>query len=386
MSDNGYSATYSPEDNKLRLYVGRVPRDEYEKLRAEGWTSTPKQNCNFVATWTPTRRDTALEYAGIIEDEDMGPDERAADRAERFGGYRDKRTDEATGHADRYDAGPSAHGYQSASRAERSAARHDRIAGRAVDSWSKAEYWVQRTAGVISHALYVSSPSVRMGRIKTLEAELRKARASITQSQKRYDTWQKIANEPDAAKQAKFAIYFANNDHDVGAYPHPVALLLFTLIISLAARLIETLELRPGSRILEPSAGLGRLLDALQPFDPSEVVAVDVAAECTGELFRQDRQGVTIKQRDFLTVTPGEFGTFDAVVMNPPFHMRSDIRHIQHALTFLKPGGRLAAICLNGAHRREALKPLASTWIELPADTFKESGTHVQTALIVIDV
>ena len=35
-------ATYSPEDDKLRLYVGRVPRDEYLALRAEGWTSTPK--------------------------------------------------------------------------------------------------------------------------------------------------------------------------------------------------------------------------------------------------------------------------------------------------------------------------------------------------------
>ena len=60
-------ATYSPEDNKLRLYVGRVPRDEYEALRAQGWTSTPKQDCDFVAVWTPDRRDTALDYAGIIE-------------------------------------------------------------------------------------------------------------------------------------------------------------------------------------------------------------------------------------------------------------------------------------------------------------------------------
>ena len=29
-------ATYCPEDNKLRLYVGRVPRDEYLKVRADG--------------------------------------------------------------------------------------------------------------------------------------------------------------------------------------------------------------------------------------------------------------------------------------------------------------------------------------------------------------
>lgn len=179
-------ATYSPEDNKLRLYVGRVPRDEYERLRAEGWTSTPKQSCDFVATWTPTRRDTALEYAGIIEDEDMGPEERAADRAERFGGYRDKRLSEATGHADKYEAGPSAFGYQNAARAERKAARFDRIAGRACDAWSKAEYWQQRTAGVISHALYKSNPGVRMGRIKTLEAEQRKTLANIQEYKNRY--------------------------------------------------------------------------------------------------------------------------------------------------------------------------------------------------------
>lgn len=167
-------ATYSPEDNKLRLYVGRVPRDEYEALRAEGWTSTPKQGCDFVATWTPERRDRALSYSEVIEDEDQSPEDRAADRAERFSGYRDKREGEATGHADRYDAGPSAHGFQNASKAGRSAARHDRIADRATDAWSKAEYWQQRTAGVIAHALYASRPDVRMGRILELEADFRR--------------------------------------------------------------------------------------------------------------------------------------------------------------------------------------------------------------------
>jgi len=172
------SATYCPEDNKLRLYVGRVPRPEYDALRAEGWTATPKQNCQFMAHWTPERRDTALSYGdGIIEDEDQSPAERAADRAERFAGYREKRTDEATGRADAYDAGPQAHGFQSQARAERAAASHDRIADRAGDAWSKAEYWQRRTAGVISHALHVCSPSVRMGRIKELEADLRRFQA-----------------------------------------------------------------------------------------------------------------------------------------------------------------------------------------------------------------
>lgn len=183
------SATYSPEDNKLRLYIGRVPREEYLKLRSEGWVTLHKQReaggGDFAAAWTPARRDTALRYAGIIDDEDMGPAERAADRAERFSGYRDKRTNEAAGHADQFDQGPQAHGFQSQARAERAAARHDRVADRAGDAWSKAEYWTRRTAGVIQHALYKSSPSVRMGRIKILESDLRR----FEQSPSHYPNW-----------------------------------------------------------------------------------------------------------------------------------------------------------------------------------------------------
>lgn len=213
-------ATYCPEDNKLRLYVGRVPRDEYERLRAEGWTSTPKQDCDFVAVWTPQRRDTALEYSDLIEDEDMGPEDRAADRAERFGEYRDKRSDEATGHADHYDSGPRAHGFQNERRAERAAARHDRIADRACDAWGKAEYWQRRTAGVISHALHVCSPSVRMGRIKTLEAEQRKQQASIAEYQRNFFRWKQVAALDDPERQQKLAVHLANHTCH-GSYFHP---------------------------------------------------------------------------------------------------------------------------------------------------------------------
>lgn len=215
-------SSYAPEDNKLRLYVGRVPRAEYEALRAEGWVSTPKQSCDFVAIWTPTRRDTALRYGGgIIEDEDMGPAERAADRAERFGGYRDKRTDEATGRADSYDAGPAAHGFQSAARAERSAARHDRIADRAGDAWSKAEYWTRRTAGVISHALHLAAPGVRMGRIKTLEAEQRKFLAEHAKQVETHAKFVEVAAMTDAAQQNALAEYLVGAASHAYDYKHP---------------------------------------------------------------------------------------------------------------------------------------------------------------------
>jgi primosomal replication protein N len=202
---DAHSATYCPEDDKLRLYVGRVPRDEYEALRAEGWTSTPKQDCDFVAVWTTAREDTALSYAGIILDEDQGPADRAADRAERFTGYLEKRLGEATGHADRYDAGPSAHGFQSQARADRSAARHDRHASRAVNAWGKAEYWTSRTAGVISNALYKSAPAVRMGRIKTIEAELRKAEKNREEYSAHFRMIRTIAADPDKAAASYLA-------------------------------------------------------------------------------------------------------------------------------------------------------------------------------------
>lgn len=175
------------------------------------------------------------------------------------------------------------------------------------------------------------------------------------------------------------------NRHEDGTAPRAVsAFNLFQTPPELAARMVGLLDLNRGCRVLEPSAGLGRILDALAPFAPSEVVAVESAPACAGELFRQERGGVTIKQRDFLACTPAEFSLFDAVAMNPPFHMRADIRHIQHALTFLKPGGILAALCLDTHHRETALRPLSATWQPLDESTFAKEGTRVRTVLLTI--
>ena len=51
------TATYSVEDNKLRIYVpDRLDDELYQALKAVGFKWAPKQEL-FVAYWNPKRED-----------------------------------------------------------------------------------------------------------------------------------------------------------------------------------------------------------------------------------------------------------------------------------------------------------------------------------------
>lgn len=198
-----------------------------------------------------------------------------------------------------------------------------------------------------------------------------------------------IRMENDAAKYAmeemKPRFDRMAGRHENGTAPRAVvAYQLFQTPAAVASQLVALLNLNRNMRVLEPSAGLGRILDAIKPH-AWDVTAVEMAPQCAEELYRQERAEVKILQRDFLTLSPDETGLFDAVIMNPPFHMRSDIRHIEHARKFLKPGGKLAALCLNTHHRETAFQSIASSWIELPEASFKESGTRVSVIMMLIE-
>jgi hypothetical protein len=192
----GNTATYCPEDNKIRIYCGRLHRDSYLYLcKTLKFTSTPKQDCAFVAVWSCDAEDAARELIpewDDIGDEDYSPLDRAADRAERFSGYRNKRAAEAHGTADRYADGPAAFGFQSQARADRAANRHNRLRSRACDQWSKAEYWQSRTSGVIAHAQHVSDAGTRRNRILRLETEQRKHLKGMEERAEQYAAWRKV--------------------------------------------------------------------------------------------------------------------------------------------------------------------------------------------------
>jgi hypothetical protein len=65
------TATYSPEDNKLRLYAtSRLDADLYARAKAAGFAWVPRQQLFVALMWTPEREDLLIELAGTIGDED----------------------------------------------------------------------------------------------------------------------------------------------------------------------------------------------------------------------------------------------------------------------------------------------------------------------------
>jgi SAM-dependent methyltransferase len=160
---------------------------------------------------------------------------------------------------------------------------------------------------------------------------------------------------------------------------------LFQTPEPLADRLAALADL--SGRVLEPSAGLGRIYRAIRYRSACPVVLVDISPDCCRELYAatQGDTATTLVQADFLACDSARLGgPFDCVVMNPPFKMGTDIRHIRHALGLLRPGGRLVALCANGPRQRAVLKDAAEYWDDLPPGSFKESGTGVNAALIVM--
>jgi protein-L-isoaspartate O-methyltransferase len=161
---------------------------------------------------------------------------------------------------------------------------------------------------------------------------------------------------------------------------------LFPTPPALAERMVEEADILPGHSVLEPSAGTGAILAALPNVRPfGSVTAVEINATLAASLEQVADETIC---GDFLEQN-GNLGTFDRILMNPPFQNGADIKHIQHAMKMLKPGGRLVAICANGPRQQSTLKPLAENsggWYEdLPAGTFASQGTNVNTVLLLIE-
>lgn len=154
-------------------------------------------------------------------------------------------------------------------------------------------------------------------------------------------------------------------------------------------RLIALADLGPGMTVLEPSAGQGALAAAAAA--ARGIVDCVELLDANAAILRQCDDYRDVTTGDFLAIEP--VWLYDRVVMNPPFARQADVVHVTHALRFLRPGGRLVSVMSAGvtfrsyrltADLRELIADRGGEIIPLPADSFKESGTGVNTVIVVV--
>lgn len=129
-------------------------------------------------------------------------------------------------------------------------------------------------------------------------------------------------------------------------------------------------------RVLEPSCGDGRIMDAIRERG-HHVFGIEYHA---GRAAEARAKGHSVATSNFLE-EPAR-AEFDMVVMNPPFYGRHYVKHVRHALKFLKPGGTLVSILPATAHYDHG--EIKGEWRDLPVGSFAEAGTNVPTGLLKI--
>ncbi len=146
--------------------------------------------------------------------------------------------------------------------------------------------------------------------------------------------------------------------------------------VAVVERVLSEFYIEKGSRVLEPSCGCGRFLDALRTAG-AHAVGIEVDP---GRAAQARAKGHKVLLANFLETVPT--GDYDHVVMNPPFYGQHYAKHVNHALKFLKPGGRLTAILPATARYDHGL--LKGQWHDLPVGSFSESGTNINTTVLTM--
>lgn len=172
---------------------------------------------------------------------------------------------------------------------------------------------------------------------------------------------------------------------ELGWFPTPV---------DLAQTLVTMAGVKNGDHALEPSAGKGAIVLALQAAG-ARVTACEYDMERQGHLLEHvlKSRDKLVSVRDFLDMRRG---AFQAVVMNPPFCKvgRGDhLDHVRHAFGMLVPGGTLVSVVPSSVEfRKDRRHADFRAWIaelggeigSLPAGSFKESKTGVNTCTVKI--
>lgn len=179
-----------------------------------------------------------------------------------------------------------------------------------------------------------------------------------------------------------------------------------------ADMLVKMARVKRDHTVLEPSAGSGRIIEALARGGAllrTQVTAVELD-HGYANILRGSGLAACI-EGDFLQVKPSTLAFFDRIVMNPPFTRQADIAHVLHAWKFLRPGGLLVAVMSAGVTFRQDktatefrlfVRRNSTRTLEVPLNVFKptvrpdgfltladgtfaDSGTNVSAVVCVLE-
>jgi phospholipid N-methyltransferase len=159
------------------------------------------------------------------------------------------------------------------------------------------------------------------------------------------------------------------------------------------ALMLNMMPVNTEAFILEPSAGKGNIIEALleQGVRANNIIAVEINYK-RAKFLEETFADLEVHCDDFMSWLVEEY-EFDQIYMNPPFENNQDIKHIMNAFAYLNLGGQLISVMSPHAffaddavsHRfRNFLIGKKYKVIDLPANSFKLSGTMVNTKLIMI--
>jgi len=215
-ASNIQRATYSPEDNKLRIYLEnfdiRLDPEVYAPMKSARFISAPMQEL-FVAHWSLEAEDCCMELAGSIEADDRTLVDRAIVKAERLEERAEKRVNEAVGYAaaagalaSRLSSGqPILAGHSSEQKARKQEKQLERSRDLADWALGAANYWLSKATGCERFANRKNNPSVVVNRIITLLADLRSLQREINHGYEVVHYWEKVAKIQDPKVQCEFA-------------------------------------------------------------------------------------------------------------------------------------------------------------------------------------
>lgn len=162
----------------------------------------------------------------------------------------------------------------------------------------------------------------------------------------------------------------------------------------LAREMVKLAKIEAGHKVLEPSAGSGRLLNEIIRYtDIENIQGIEIDESKAQTLHKCGYNIINTSFEDYYNNKKSNV-EFDRVVMNPPFSEERDLRHTAMAFNLLKTGGILVGLVAENSlyYDREITRKFNSYLaefdaqvIDVPYGTFEESGTLVDICIIVLE-